>query len=198
MRALKLLPFMALALASLLLAACETMGSGANGEPDPTYEEAANDLFRPTNYSATDALMGRKPGPASASNQSSAFSALIVTTLADVNALEKSSPLGRLISEHIASRLTQNGHKVVELKMRNSVYMKRNEGEFVLTREIREVAAEHNAQGVIVGLYAESARFVQVTLKLIDPATGLVLSSHDYALPLDKQVRSLLRRSASY
>jgi TolB-like protein len=192
MRALKLLPFLALALTSLLMAACET--SGVRNEPEPTYQEAANDLLRPTNYKAIDMLMGRDAGPASASNQTSAFSALIVTTLADVNALEKSSALGRLVSEHIASRLTQNGHKVVELKMRNSVYMKLNQGEFILTREIKEVAAEHNAQGIIVGLYAASDRFVQITLKLIDPATGLVLASHDYVLPQDRQVKSLLRK----
>jgi hypothetical protein len=36
---------------------------------------------------------------------------------------------------------------------------------------------------------------VQVTLKLVDPGSGVVLASHDYTLPLDKQVKSLLRRS---
>jgi TolB-like protein len=148
-------------------------------------------LLRFTNYLAIDTLMGRRPS--SASNQPSG-GALIVATVANVDALEKSSTLGRVISEHVASRLTQNGHDVVELKVRNSIYMKNNEGEFLLTRQIKEVAAAHNAQGVIVGSYAISSRFVQVTLKLIDPESGLVLSAYDYTLPQDKQVKSMLHR----
>jgi TolB-like protein len=189
-RTLKLLLILPFALAGFLMAGCETT-------PDePTYEEAANDLLRFTNYLAIDTLMGRVGKPSSASNQSSAFSgaALIVATMANVDALEKSSTLGRVISEHIGSRLTQNGHSVVELKVRQSIYMKNNEGEFLLTRQIKEVAAAHNAQGVVVGFYAISSRFVQVTLKLIDPESGLVLSAYDYTLPLDKQIKSMVRR----
>ncbi|MDR3300874.1 MAG: hypothetical protein LBU43_13005 [Candidatus Accumulibacter sp.] len=191
MRTLKLLLILPLALSGFLMAGCET-----TPESEPTYEEAANDLLRFTNYLAIDTLMGRIAKPASASNQPSALAgaALIVATVANVDALERSSTLGRVISEHIASRLTQNGHGVVELKVRNGIYMKNNEGEFLLTRQIKEVAAAHNAQGVIVGFYAQSARFVQVTLKLIDPESGLVLSAYDYTLPLDKQIRSMLRR----
>ena len=77
--------------------------------------------------------------------------------------------------------------------MRNGIYMKRNEGEFLLTREIREVAAAHNAQGVVVGTYAEGANLLHVTLKLVDPSSSLVLAAHDYTLPLNRQVKSLLR-----
>jgi hypothetical protein len=96
--------------------------------------------------------------------------------------------LGRLISEQLSSRISQLGNNVVEMKLRNSVFIKQHEGEFLLTREIRELASAHNAGAVMVGTYADGNTFVFVSLKLIDPANGFILSSHDYALPMDRQV----------
>lgn len=199
--------------AMLGLAGCETMDEPGR-PPEPTYEQALNkNLFTTTNYGAADELMRRfaamqkntKAGqPVFASSTVSAGAGqvesrlpLIVTTVVNIDQLEQSSTLGRLIAEQVASRLTQQGYGVVELKLRNSVYMRRNEGEFLLTREVKEVAASHQSQAVVVGTYAESANLIHVTLKVVNPANSLVLAAHDYALPLDRQVRSLLKRQAS-
>lgn len=192
MRPLKLIPVLAVA---LLLGACETAPKGVANAPEPTYEQAQNHPLRLANYSAAEELVKRASGPVSTGNRPGAGDApFIVATLANIDALEQSSTLGRVVSEQVASRLTQLGRGVVELKVRNGIYMKRNEGEFMLTREIKEVAAAHKAQGVIVGTYAESAAFVHVSLKLVDPANSLVLSAYDYTLPLDRQIKSMLRK----
>lgn len=192
MQALKLVVGVSVA---LVLAACETAPK-PRVESEPTYEQAQNHPLRAANYNALDELMRPfRSIPSAASNRpgDAGSAPYIVSTLANIDALVQSSTLGRVISEQIASRLAQTGHQVVELKVRNGIYMKRNEGEFMLTREIKEVAAAHKAQGVIVGTYAESSGFVHVTLKLVDPASSLVLSAYDYTLPLDKHVRSMLR-----
>ncbi|MDR2239541.1 MAG: hypothetical protein LBE33_03795 [Zoogloeaceae bacterium] len=186
-----------LALAALLLlTACET--SVRKEMPSPTWREAQDDPLRVTNYQAAAALMrqngGVTAGVSNRPDKANGSAPLIVATIANVNALEQSSTLGRLISEHISSWLTQSGQQVVELKLRNGVYMKRNEGEFMLTREVREVAAEHKASGVIVGVYSEGRRLLHVTLKLVDPATSMVLSAYDYTLPLDDEIMALLRK----
>ncbi len=180
-----------------VLSACESMPRGM--QPvlvEPTYEEARNHPLRQANYAATDELFKRMAVPVygSSNRPGSEEAPLIVATLANIDALEQSSTLGRVISEQVASRVAQMGRSVVELKVRNSIYIKRNEGEFLLTREIKEVASAHKAQGVIVGTYAESASFVHVTLKLVDPSTSYVLAAYDYSLPLDKQVKSMLKR----
>lgn len=183
-RALRLFFVAAMLAAS---AACQTLD-------EPTWEAAREERLREANYQATAALMRQTGLPASTSNRLPGSDApFIVATLANVNALEQSSTLGRVISEHIGSWLTQSGRQVVEMKVRNSIYMKRNEGEFLLTREIREVAAAHDAQGVVVGTYAEGVVFLHVSLKLVDPANSQVLAAHDYTLPLDRQIKSLLR-----
>lgn len=178
------------------LSGCETMARP--GEmPEPTYEEAARNAFSQANYQAVDELMKRQLPPSRVSNRpESAEGPYIVATVANIDQLESSSTLGRLISEQVSSRISQMGHPVLELKLRNGIYMKRNEGEFLLTREIREVAAAHRAQAVVVGTYAESASFIHVSLKLVNPANSTILSAHDYALPLDRQVRSMLRKQS--
>lgn len=191
---MRTLKYLGLAVVAVSLAACETVPNSP-ASVEPTYEQAQSHPLRLANYQAAEALVKAGVAPASTSNQPMAGdSPYIVATLANIDALEQSSTLGRIVSEQIANRLTQVGKQVVELKVRNGIYMKRNEGEFLLTREIKEVAAAHRAQGVIVGTYAESAGFVHISLKLVNPENSLVLAAHDYSLPLDRQVRSMLIR----
>jgi TolB-like protein len=179
------------------IAGCET-----TGDPEPTYEEAALSQFILANYKAADMLLGimpvsaSAPAPFSVSSFSSASGGgvTLVATLADINRLEQSSALGRLISEQLSSRFAQRGRTVVEMKLRNNVYVRNDQGEFLLTREIKELARAHNATAVVVGTYTDGNTFVFVSLKLIDPASGVILSAHDYALPMDRQVRQLVTK----
>ena len=80
------------------------------------------------------------------------------------------------------------------MKLRSNVFVRNDQGEFLLTREFRELARVHNASAVIVGTYTDGNTFVFVSLKLIDPASGIILSAHDYALPMDRQVRQLVTK----
>ena len=188
--------YTALAAASLLLTACETTPK-VSTLSEPTYEQAQNNAFSVANYNAVGELMKRYPAaPAMATNAADGGTGapFIIATLVNIDQLEQSSTLGRLISEQVASRMSQLGYGVLELKVRNGVYMKRNEGELLLTREIKEVASTHNAQAVIVGTYAESSTMVYVNLKVVNPASNIILAAYDYALPLDKQVHSLIRK----
>jgi TolB-like protein len=181
--------------ALVFVGACET---SPKLELEPTYEEAAMYQFTATNHQAADQLLARynTTNPASVSNFSSlgGGGTILVATLANVSFLERSSPFGRIISEQLVSRIAQMGRSVVEMKLRGSVFVQNNNGEFLLTREVRELASSQNAGAVLVGTYAESGRFVFVSLKLVNPADSLVLSSYDYTLPIDKVVRSLLTK----
>jgi TolB-like protein len=188
-------------LAALVFAgACET--TGTKPEKVPTYADAdaALQQFIGANYKAADMLLGFPVSAAPAAvNNFDKFGAgsndggpILVATLADVSFLERSSPLGRLISEQLVSRIAQLGRPVVEMKLRSNVFVQNNNGEFLLTREVRELASNQNASAVLVGTYAESGPVVFVSLKLVNPANSIVLSSYDYALPADQVVRRLL------
>lgn len=177
---------MALAVCAVLsLSACST--STGPTRKTPTYEDAANNPLVPANYRAAEALLAQLQGRLSAGQP------LIVATLVNIDALERSSTLGRLSSEHVAARFTQAGHRVVEMKFRNSVYVLRDQGELMLSRDIREIASSHDAQAVIVGTYGESSNYVFINLKVIEPQSNVTLAVHDYALPIDTNTRALLR-----
>ncbi|MDD2874430.1 MAG: FlgO family outer membrane protein [Azoarcus sp.] len=173
------------AVLSLAIAGCSTDASVARKAA--TYEEAANNPFVPANYKAAEALLGQLQGKLSSDQP------MIIATVVNIDALERSSTLGRLVSEHVSARFSQAGHKMVEMKFRNNVYMLRDQGEMMLTREIRDIAKSHDAQAVIVGTYGESSDFIFVNLKVIQPNTNVVLAVHDYALPIDVDTKAMLR-----
>lgn len=151
------------------------------------YGPTLNGLLRTnlvdTSHRAADALM---QGVALEPTQP-----IIVATLVHVDRLQESSRLGRMVSEQIAGRLVQRGVRVTELKLREHVAMQR-EGEMLLSRELRDVSRAHDAQAVVTGTYAVTVSQVYISLKLIHPLGNRMLAAHDYAVPVDEDVRILL------
>lgn len=166
------------------LAGCS---SAPTPKAEPTWEQAAANPLIPANYKAAEALLTQAT-PVLNKNHP-----LIIATVVNIDNLDQSSTLGRLISEHVSARFTKAGYRMIELKYRNSVYVKRSQGELMLTREIKDLAQSHDAQAVIVGTYGQSDDFVFVNLKVIQPASNIVLAVQDYALPLDSSTKALLR-----
>ena len=154
---------------------------------EQTWEQASNYNLIPANYQAGDALISQIQQNVDKKQP------IMVTTVVSLDNLEKTSTLGRLISEEVASRLTQNGYHMIEIKFNNgNLYVRKNQGELVLTREVKNLATTYSAQAVIVGTYAQSSDLVFVNLKIVQPETNLVLAVHDYVLPLDHAVRSMI------
>lgn len=180
---------MALSLcASLLMFGCSSAAKKV-ASPMPMYVPKPPTDITKLSYAAADKLIAQLGGTLTNEHP------IVVATVVNINDLENSSPLGRLVSEQVASRFAQGGFRIIELKLRNKIYMKRNEGELLLTREIRDIAKQHKARAIIAGTYTESSKQIFVNLKLIDLETILVTAAVDYALDKDETVRSLLKVS---
>jgi len=119
---------------------------------------------------------------------------IIAASFANIDNLEKSSSFGRIVSQQFVSTFANNGYTVVEMLLRNNVYIARGEGEFLLSRSIQLLSTEHNAQAVIVGTYAVGGNNVYITSKIIRSSDNIVLASHDFSLPLGPDTTKLLRR----
>lgn len=154
---------------------------------DPTYRDALNSEYIRANYCAAEELLKKM------SAQLNPNIPVIVTTVVNIDELTESSRLGRSISEQIGARISSAGYQVKEVKMRSNIFVKRNEGELMLSRELSEIMSNHKAQAVIVGTYSVAGSFVYVNLKMVSSFDNIVIAAHDYALPLDKNVSSLLR-----
>ena len=117
---------------------------------------------------------------------------VLVATLVNVDRLTESSRLGRIFAEQIAGRLAQRGLRVTEVKLRDNLLLQPGQGELLLPREVREVSQAQDAQAVVVGTYAVSATRVYISLKLVNPVGNTAVAAHNYAVPMDEDVRALL------
>jgi TolB-like protein len=146
----------------------------------------AHSTFIAANYRAADELLAQLQGRLPLGQP------LIVATVVNIDALDQSSTLGRLVSEQISARFSRSGYNMIEMKFRNNVYMSRGEGELLLSREISEIARAHNARAAIVGTYGVSGGAVYLNVKVVDPGANFVMAAHDYALPLTSGIQTML------
>ena len=117
---------------------------------------------------------------------------LVIATVVNINNLEKSTTLGRTISEHVSSKFTDLGMNIVEMKLRDNIYIKSRTGELVLSREINKLAKDIKADVIIAGTYSNAFNSVYVNLKIIDLKSNVILSTIDYELSKDDNIRGLL------
>ena len=178
--------------AVILLSGCATPPEFLTPPEDsaalPTYERAKYSRLIASNYAAADSLLQHAGAALDRTRP------ILTATLVNIDNLNQSSRLGRLISEHLSSRFTQQGMQIVEMKMRGTIFVQESEGELLLSREVKDISASHSAQAVIVGTYARGQDYVYVTAKLVRSADNVVLAAENYVLPLDSNVSALLSR----
>ena len=153
---------------------------------EPSYQEAAR---APLVQSSRDAvaqlinglnIAATGPGP------------VLVATVVNVNDLSVSSPLGRTLSEQYATAMAMSGFDVKEIKLRGDVFVKEGAGELLLSRELKDIARNHNASMVLVGTFSPAAHYTYVSMKLVRTEDSRIIRGHDYALPNDRDVNRLL------
>jgi len=187
---MKILKIFLILVSIYTLAACGSAIERRRDEIALKYLESGNLLSN--NYAAADVLVSQARAKLNLEKP------ILIATIVKTDALDVSSTLGRITSENIASRFTNAGYKVIEMKFGNSVYMKQNEGELVLTREISSIAKSHDAQGVVVGSYGIGSETVYMNIKLVQPGPeNVVISAHDYIIPKNKEIDDLLKTKAS-
>ncbi|MDO8909862.1 MAG: FlgO family outer membrane protein [Pseudohongiella sp.] len=165
-----------IAMLALLLAACASNRiPGPNNRMIAAHHDAAKYLIR-------------MAGPELQPN-----SRMIAASFADVNNLTMSSTFGRMASQNLVSSFVIEGYSFVEMLMRSSVYIDERQGEFLLSREVADISAQHNAPVVLVGTYAVADDNVFVTAKLIRTADNVIVASYDYAVPYTRDMRTLVR-----
>ena len=162
--------WMGLAIAAVLLSGCANKPDAISGT------EEQNPLIS-SSYAAADRLLtaGAKQDLLTKNKR------VLVASWVDVNQVSRSSIFGKMMAEQLASRLVQQGVAVMEVKLRSSLFITEKGGEMLLSREIKEISQQHNAEAVIVGTYADAGSSgVYVTVKLVRAVDGLVLSATNF------------------
>jgi TolB-like protein len=117
--------------------------------------------------------------------------AILVTTFVEMDDLMKSSSFARLVAEQMSSRLSQKRLKVRELRFSpNRIYVDKS-GEFILSREVVDIAAEARATVVVTGTYLMTDSTVYIVARAIEARSGLILGSVNYEVVRDYRVMEL-------
>ena len=116
---------------------------------------------------------------------------VLVTTFVSNSNLEKTSSFGRLLQEHITSRLVQLGYTVRELKVANHLYIEPQSGETILTRNLSQLNPNLQAQAIVVGTFTRTNRILYLSTRLVNPSNNNIISSNDYKLCMDDDILAM-------
>lgn len=152
----------------------------------PSYHDAKQSEFTQANYEVVDKLVNASAVPIDKGTP------LLIATVVNIDNLNRTSRFGRLISEQIATRLTQQGYSVMEMKLRSNVYIREGTGELLLSRDVRDLSKTYNAQVVVVGNYAIASGYAYLTLKAVTATDNRVIAAVNYLLPLTENNKALL------
>ena len=173
-----------------IVVALTALTLGLSACASATVQDSQESAFTEANYAAVDRVVAAPNVPIDRNTP------VLVATVVSVDNLRESSRLGRLISEQVAARLTQLGYYVIEMKLRNNIYIQEGMGELLLSRDVRDLSKSYNAQVVIVGSYAVASSQIYLTLKAVTVIDNRTVAATNYLLPLTANNKALLASRA--
>ncbi len=119
-------------------------------------------------------------------------SGILVANLVNLDATQETSALGRVATQQIASRLTQQGFRVIEARLGSNLLIEEHEGEFMLSRDVAKLlTADHDAAAVLLGTYRDAGDGLFISVRVVGLLRNTIIAAHEYYLPFDGEVEHL-------
>lgn len=116
---------------------------------------------------------------------------ILVTTLVNNDDLTHTSRFGRVLQEHIRSRLVQLGFTVKEIKLTNTLQIYPGAGETMLSRDLSLLPGAQQAQAVLAGTISHTDSTMYISTRLINPLNSNIIASDDYKLCMDDNILAM-------
>lgn len=107
----------------------------------------------------------------------------VVTSFTNLDKIDDTTALGRLISENLIYGLQMHKWRIIELRLSKGVEVNAA-GEFFLSRDINKLRDEYKVSGVVTGTYSVADGNLTINARVIDVNTGLIISSGQTYLPV--------------
>jgi len=120
----------------------------------------------------------------------------LIGSFVDLNDMSKSSPMGRLIAENLMHELQVRSWKIFEPRLMQN-FMINEGGEFVLSRDVKQLKTKFGVSGVVAGTYVVSGDYTVVNARVINADTGMVISSGQIQIPSNWFADSLMTVSTN-
>ena len=122
-------------------------------------------------------------------NLSSRVAVVAAVPLSD---LKRETEFGRVIAEYYLTDMADRGIRVKELRLGKDINILPQTGEFILSRNIGEIATNSPALDyVVVSTFTNTRKTLILQGRLISLQTGLVKSSWRFNLPLNRELLGL-------
>jgi len=115
----------------------------------------------------------------------------VITSFANLSDLGETSHLGRLMGEHFMHQLQIRGWNVTDVRMTRELIIN-EEGEFSLSRELKRLRGSYSAANVVTGTYTVTMDGVLINVRVLDLASGQVVSTAQTRFLRDKFISSLV------
>ncbi|MBF0139828.1 MAG: hypothetical protein HQL74_06060 [Magnetococcales bacterium] len=122
-------------------------------------------------------------------------SAILPASFVNEQNMDESTPLGRLLSRQMSARFTQEGFRMLEVKLRNNMLLEKGKGQFLLTDEVAKMRKTHEAFAVLAGSYSVAKNRVFCSAQLVRIRDGVVLAAEEFSMPFTPDIRRMLNVS---
>ncbi|MBF0309339.1 MAG: hypothetical protein HQL56_07425 [Magnetococcales bacterium] len=146
--------------------------------PHPDLVESA--------YKAADAML------ANLGERLDPLGSLVPASFVNQDNLDQTSAFGRLMARQISSRFAQRGFGVTEVKLRKNLFVRKDSGEFILSRDLQEIQGKNRAHAILAGTYTVAENRVYISAQVIRVVDRTTLASTDFSLALNPDIRLLL------
>lgn len=117
---------------------------------------------------------------------------IAVVNAVPLSDLKRDTEFGRVMGEYLLTDLTDRGLKVTELRLGKDISILPQTGEFILSRNIGELANKMpELEYVVVSTFANTRKTLIIQGRLIRLADGAVKTSWRYSMPLNRELLGL-------
>lgn len=164
-------------------------------DPSPTVCPIVDANYEKSTYNAISHLLATAHPPAGQLEVFNPDRPVLYSTTVNLNDYSNTTNFGRLHGELFASALVQHWQNdLVKMTLRqSSAPIIPQQGEFLLSRDVQNLAVDYNAGAVLVSTYSVSIDKVYINLQLINVDYNTVVASASYSIPLGPRTRGMLQ-----
>ncbi|MBT7658277.1 MAG: hypothetical protein HN568_07725, partial [Phycisphaerae bacterium] len=122
------------------------------------------------------------------------LNAVLYSSTVDLNNYAKTTNFGRLQAELLATSLVQHWENdVLKMTVRETdIPIIPQQGEFILSRDIQDLADDLNAGAVLISTYSVAIDKVYLNVQLVNSDTNSIVGAVSYSIPLGPRTRGML------
>ena len=121
---------------------------------------------------------------------------ILSTSFVNLDNLKETSAFGRLVGVQIASRFSQHGYRVIDIRLSNGkVLVQERNGELVLSRDMKRINNCQDAQAILVGTYTIAGNRAFVSTRLVSTLDNAILSSYNFSIRMDDLLKALAQKN---